>query len=127
MKYIIITLLFFSVTGCSSGSLNGRWKVLDPFFNATYQIIQTRNGCSAQLLSLNDGTSKYTYKTGNTKLWEFREVLASSSSTIDGNTGATQTHAPSHQVKIITSDTIEVSTTEFNQNRTYTWVKLNSK
>lgn len=117
--------MLFGLGSCAkTPSIEGKWTVLDPFFKGTYKIIEVDNNYSAQLLRLNDGTTKYQYKKGEIQLWEFVKAPITQNEKIDGNSGATQTNNPTHQIRIITKDTIQVITKEFNQDRTYTWVKL---
>lgn len=127
MRIIIYLGVIILMMGCKKyPNLEGKWKVVDPFFSATYKINQSTNGYSAQLLTLNDGTTHYKYQNEENKLWEFLDTELLESKKLDAISGATKTQTSTHNIEIISTDSIKVVTTEFNKTKSYLWIKINT-
>lgn len=133
-KYLLILLAGIVFSCAPHENLpEGMWRVNDKFYNATYQISASKQGIKSQILSYDDGTSKYTYQ-GGEKHYFFENLRYQKNGqyAIDGTSGATTKKAKKHVpkktlVKVKNNDTLEVTTYLMSQPMKEHWVRLRGK
>ena len=110
--------------GCQNNTnqLLGTWRTVNPFFSGTYQIKEMDGKIVAQILSLNDGTSAYTY-TGQDTLLEFINIQPHEDHFIDAVTGATSSIGKSTTLHLISPDSLEITTKQFKKDLQHIWVR----
>ena len=130
LKQLLIALSIASVS-CSSNdtSLEGEWTVDSPFYTATYAILPTAEGYTAQVMSYNDGTTHYT-NNKQTPQYLFTNLVAKGEVYVDGSTGATSAQKetfPNIEIKKIHEDTLQATSYSMNQAIKEFWIRKKSK
>lgn len=123
MKTPILILVLITLISCSNQEeINGYWSVQSDFYKAVYHINDFDNTKKAEIISYNDGTTKYNKHTKPNQ-YLFSNLKKRDKSYVDLVSGATKITSNTNQIKIIHPDTLEITTYLHNTPLTELWIK----
>ncbi|MEW7290245.1 hypothetical protein [Aquimarina sp. 2304DJ70-9] len=128
-KYItscMVIILLFSCSG-KKNQLLGAWSLESNFYRATYEIVEDDGKIKAKVLYYNDDTTAYQYD-GQTPQYLFSDLKEKENRYIDAVSGATNTETNYPNIKVISQDSLEVTTYLVNKPLKEIWIrKINNK
>lgn len=128
MKQWIYFLLFTLLFSCEQETthLLGKWKTNSNYYSAVYQIEKIGDDFQAQILSYNDGTTKYKFDGQNPKFLFTNLQENKNKYFVDGTSGATKTEniKPKYEIACIGNDSLKVTSFLLNKPLTEIWTRL---
>lgn len=116
--------MVFIACNSSDSILEGKWKLISPFYKASCQIIKKGNGFEGLILSYNDGTSTYQYD-ANKPFYAFTCLKKQGGIYVDGVSGATQQKGKTKvSAQLISKDTLQLTTLIANQELKEIWARI---
>ncbi len=122
---LIIILFLFS---CKKDYTNilGYWEVKNNFYKAKYQVFEDNKKLKVKVIYSNDGTSKYKFNAKEpryvfTNLKQKEKMLY-----IDGVSGATKKTTTTNNIKVISNDSLIVTTYLTKKPIITYWTKINN-
>ncbi len=121
----MMIILLFSCSG-RKNQLLGTWNLASKFYRATYEIVEDGGKLKAKVLYYNDDTTVYRYDE-QTPQYLFSDLKEKENRYIDAVSGATNTKTNHPNIKIISQDSLEVTTYLMNKPIQEIWVRKTNK
>ena len=118
----IVIIFFLSCSKPFDNRLLGIWKTNSKFYRATYKFEKVNHNIIGKLLYYNDGTT-ILHETGTTKDIFIKNLRYDDHLFIDAVSGATQTTSRNYEIKVMHTDTLEVTTFMHNKPSIETWTR----
>ncbi len=127
MKKMLLLVILSILFSCDKkeNPLIGTWKVDSKFYKATCNILEKDDYIKGLVLYYNDDTTIYKYEEGKPKNYFFKNLKEKEDGYVDAISGATQikTAEETVKLKLISEDTLEVTTYIMNKPLKETWIR----
>ncbi len=125
MKQIGGLLMVLFVWSCADRceDISGTWKVLSPYYNASFQIQDINGELKCAVLTYDDGTSRFDNR-GKSPYYLANELKCEDGIYIDGVSGATALNKNSLTINKLSTDTLSVTSFIMNKPLKEYWIKI---
>lgn len=125
MKLMAYSVLSFILLGCSSQcpEIDGNWKVISPFYNASFNIQNIDGSLQCSVLTYDDGTTRFDNR-GKSSYYLTQNLQCKDGIFIDGISGATTLEKSSLTIKKVAFDTLSVTMYIMNNPLNENWIKI---
>lgn len=125
-QWMIVGIVISILMGCGSKpEILGTWKVDDGFYKATYRIEMVNEKIATEVLSYDDGTTRYKKSDESHFLFNDLQKKGDRYVEVDGVTGATTTSDENTPgLKLVNDSTLEVTRYIMEHATVETWNRI---
>ena len=119
--YILLSLIFVCCAP-KCEDIDGQWKVISPFYIATFKIAKVEGKLKCAVLTYNDGTTSFDNR-DKSPYYLAQNLKCDGEIYVDGISGATTINEQGLKMQIINNSTMSVTTYIMNKPLTEKWMK----